>query len=74
MNSLSYGDEVHFGKHICVILDKFQLSDKIYRYTVFAPDLGVYTAFTEELKFIRHIPEADELLKVLSTDALEQTA
>lgn len=73
-NELEYGDVVTFNKRHCVILDAFKLDDTITRYHVFGIGLGVYTVFSNEVKFVEHLDEADRMLDMLGRFKMERTA
>ena len=64
-NEMTYGDVVKFKKKYYVILDIFKIDGAITRYTVFAPEIGVYTVFSNEVEFVEHLDEADRMFDML---------
>lgn len=59
------GDLVTYKKKKCVVLDIFQSEQRIKRHTIYSPEVGVYTAFSDELKPAGHSEEADKLIESL---------
>lgn len=69
---LAFGDEVIYKDKRCVVLESFS-DGTTDRYHIYGPEIGVYTAFDEEVRKLGHSSEADRLYEAL-VGSMEKTA